>query len=693
MPPDFSGQNLRGRNFKGQDLTAANFSHADIQGANFTNADLREANFTHAKAGLHRRWAIACFMASFVLLVVAAFFAAVAEYWAANFFISSSHNYNPTAGIVVLGILMLFFTLLTWQGLETALGGTIVVGAGAGAVAAASAVAVGTSTGAATIAGASASTVAAAGAVAVALSLAIAVVMIVVDPVASAVVSTVASTMAIAGTVAAAGAVTVMAAVVGTATITVMLLSSYVAWRALNRDQKYALIRDIAVAMAAVGGTSFREANLTDAIFTQAKLKSSDFRRATVTQTLWRSAKQADLARVGGTLLQDADVQDLLVTGQGRNKRYGNCNLKGANLSGAELADADFTEADLSGATLEGASLERANLTKTQALGTNFHQANLTGACLEAWNIDSTTQLDGAICEYVYLLSDQRERRPSSGNFAPGEFTKLFQTVLSTLDLIFRNGIDWKAFTYSFNQLVLDNEGTELSIQSIENKGDGVVVVRVNAPLGANKAKLHSEFNQTYDTAIKALEAKYHAELKAKDEQITIYRQQSADMQEITRLMASRPVTVEVNATAESKSMNDSTDSSRNIQVGNIGGDFNASGAALNLGEISGTVSHTINQLQTAATPTATQLAELLKQLQTAIESEPNLPPADKTEALEQLSTLAKAGQNPQDGTLKKLSSTAVKVIKGTIAALPSTASLVQACSELLPTIIHLLGL
>ncbi|NJR66278.1 MAG: hypothetical protein HC772_14655 [Leptolyngbyaceae cyanobacterium CRU_2_3] len=89
----------------------------------------------------------------------------------------------------------------------------------------------------------------------------------------------------------------------------------------------------------------------------------------------------------------------------------------------------------------------------------------------------------------------------------------------------------------------------------------------------------------------------------------------------------------------------------------------------------------------------AAQLDELLKQLQAAIASEPTLTDTDKTEALEQVGTLAQAGQNPQDGTLKKLSGTAVKVIRGTIAALPDTAKLVEACGKLLPAIVSLLGL
>jgi hypothetical protein len=76
-------------------------------------------------------------------------------------------------------------------------------------------------------------------------------------------------------------------------------------------------------------------------------------------------------------------------------------------------------------------------------VGTNFTNAKMTGACVEAWNIESTTQLNNVDCRFVYLLenpkpgTDDRERRPSSGDFQPGEFTKLFEEVLNTVDLNF----------------------------------------------------------------------------------------------------------------------------------------------------------------------------------------------------------------------------------------------------------------
>lgn len=702
MAKDFSGQNLRGRSFKGQDLTGANFSYAYIQGADFTNAILRGANFSHAKAGLKRRRAISLLIVSFILAAISGFSCFVIGSMMVSFFLPG-RDYNIIAGIAVLLVLAVFSIVIIRQGLEATLGVVAVamvviavaaaavgVVAGAGAVAAAAAVAV-----AGAVVGAMAAAAAGAGAAAVAVSAAAVGAVAVAMAMAVAVAVAVAMAVAVAAAAAGAAAGAVAAAMSWAAAAAAAVLSAYIGWRAIAGDKKYAVVRRIAVSFAATGGTSFRGANLTNANFTQAKLKSTDLRKANVTRTCWANVKKLDFARVGGTILIDSDVRDLLVTGQGRNKRYIGRNLKGANLAGADLRDADLTEADISDATLEGACLERANLTKIQALGANFNQAILTSACLEAWNIDSTTQLDGAVCEYVYLLNNQQERRPSSGEFAPGEFTKLFQEVLNTVDLIFRDGIDWKAFTYSFNKLILDNEGTELEIQSIENKGDGVVVVRVSVPPNTNKAKIHSEFNQNYEVALKALEARYQAELKAKDDQIIIYREKSADMKEIASSLANRPVTVEVKATAESKAMNESADKSRKIEFGSVGGDFNASGQALNLGniDISGTVTNTIGQLQASNTPEATKLADLLKQLQAAIEVNSDLKLEDKADALEQVKVLAEAGQSPKKEETEGLVRKAIKILKATVAELPTATKLVEACNQLLPAIAKLLGL
>ena len=136
--------------------------------------------------------------------------------------------------------------------------------------------------------------------------------------------------------------------------------------------------------------------------------------------------------------------------------------------------------------------------------------------------------------------------------------------------------------------------------------------------------------------------------------------------------------------------MSDQIDQSRKIEI--TGGTVNASGAgALSLGDISGTVANTINQLSDSAKPDEPGIKELLTELQTAIEAETDLSDDDKAEALEQVKALAEVGKNSQESTMQKAGKTAMKILKGTIAGLPSAATLVEACSKLLPAIASLL--
>ncbi len=199
---------------------------------------------------------------------------------------------------------------------------------------------------------------------------------------------------------------------------------------------------------------------------------------------------------------------------------------------------------------------------------------------------------------------------------------------------------------------------------------------------------------QAYEQIIRNLEATHKSELQAKDREIEFYRQKSFELNELLKLLATRPINViinnEVKSTSESKAMSDQIDQSRKIEI--TGGTVHASGAgSLSLGDISGTVANTINQLSDSAKPGEPGIKELLTELQSAIEAEADLSDDDKAEALEQVKALAEVGQNPQESTMQKAGKTAMKILKGTIASLPSAATLVEACSKLLPAIAHLL--
>ncbi|MEH1945974.1 MAG: pentapeptide repeat-containing protein [Nostoc sp.] len=645
MPPDYSSQNLRGRSFKGQNLTGANFRGKDIRGADFTNAILKDADFTGAKAGLQLHWLIMLLIVALVLLASGVIFSISLGLSAASIF-DTRYTGNVFIGLVCIIVVAVFYIVTFRKNLITGLGVIAVI---------------------------------------LVFVSPVVVILVVAFPKAFTVIRTLPKGLAI-----------VFGLAISVASI---LFSILIGWRIQSRDDQDAWFDSVVNTFAATGGTSFYGANLINADFTGAILQNTDFRKANLTLTRFYEAKKLDFARVDDTILANRAVLNLLVTCNGRGKSYAGANLKGANLKDADLNKANLKGADIIAATFEGACLEWANLTITQAIYTNFTSAHMTGACIEAWNIESTTKLDNVDCRFIYLLenpkpgTDDLERRPSSGEFQPGEFTKLFEEVLNTVDLIFRNGIDWKAFVTAFKKVQVKNGETELAIQSIENKGDGVVVVKVGVPDGADKEKIHSDFTQNYQLALQAVEEKYKAQLQAKDNEIVIYRQQSGEMAEIVKLLANKPINVQVDNKVENKNMTNSNDASRKIEIGSVGRDFNASGQALNLGDISGTVTNTINQLPASPEPEKPGIKELLTQLQAAIEADTNLPQEDKAEALEQVKALAEAGKNPQEGAMQKAAKTAIKILKGTISSLPSATKLVEQCSNLLPLISNFLGL
>ncbi|MGB3308870.1 MAG: pentapeptide repeat-containing protein [Nodosilinea sp.] len=465
-------------------------------------------------------------------------------------------------------------------------------------------------------------------------------------------------------------------------------IGAYSSHGAVNGDPLWAGTLRAVISLLSRFSTNFEGATLDGADFSGSSLKITNLKLNRIPlQVKWSDAYFLKWARLSNTLLEDLSVRSLLVSENGRDKTYIGKNLKGANLAGADLVGADFTEADLSQATLEGSNLQCVNFKKVQALGTQFHRADLTGACIEAWNIDSTTQLGDVVCDYVYLLESQQERRPSSGVFQSGEFAKLFEEVLDTIDLIFQNGIDWRAFVKTYEKVQVNNDETDLTIQSIENKGDGVVVVRVDVPKNTNKEKIHSEFKQIYEDIRQQFEAQYKQRLNAKDREIEIYEHQSVQMWSVINRLAERPPVSTTENILGNKVVNDQ---SQNFQ-GNV--NINAHNSVVNLRDISGQVSNQINQLPTESTPDQPSLKDLLASLQNAVEADNELGEDEKIEALAEVGELANAAQSPKEGVMKKSAKGAMNALKGIAASLSDASKLASACKELLPLIMTAFGL
>ncbi|WP_414587866.1 pentapeptide repeat-containing protein [Scytonema sp. PCC 10023] len=211
-------------------------------------------------------------------------------------------------------------------------------------------------------------------------------------------------------------------------------LGVYIGWQAINRNEKYAFVVNAAVAATSfwMKGTNFRGANLTDANFSDAKLKGVDFSNANLTRTSWFHTKELELAHVGESYLKSPQIRQLVITGLGQGKNFDDLSLRGLNLSGVNLADASFIGTDLSQANLQDANLSGAKLVKTQLEQTDFTGACLTGAYIQDCNITSSTKFDGVECDYIYtrLVTPDNPnpcRQPEDYGeiFEPGEFADI----------------------------------------------------------------------------------------------------------------------------------------------------------------------------------------------------------------------------------------------------------------------------
>jgi len=283
---------------------------------------------------------------------------------------------------------------------------------------------------------------------------------------------------------------------------------------------------------ADLSNANFRGANLSNSNFSEANLKGADLRGADLAEAYLIRAYLivADLkgAKLNGADLNGANLSEANLSKANLNR----ADLSGANLSNANLSEAQLILADLSGANLSNANLSNANLSIAQALEANFTLAVLTGACIEDWHINTETILEDIQCEYIYFKRYSNgkyvDRRPSNEDaiFATGDFSKLVRKALSTVDLLFRNGIDWKALAVSFDKFKIESGGVELTVRTIENKDDGDFVIRVDIPADANKSEIEKFLKQEYESAIKAIDARYQERLSLKDEQAKFYLEQ-----------------------------------------------------------------------------------------------------------------------------------------------------------------------
>ena len=350
-------------------------------------------------------------------------------------------------------------------------------------------------------------------------------------------------------------------------------------------------------------GVGMRKADLSGADLSGVKLVAAELIGTNLSRVDLNGA-DLTIANLRETNLYKADL---------RRVNLRKAKLHDANLSNADLRDADLHDANLSGIDLSSLDLSGANLSRVQVLGTNFEQSILTGACVEDWNINNETRFDRAICAYIYLKVNQQERRPREGNFKPGEFAALFQQAVDTVDLIFKDGIDWQAFFHSFQVLQRQYADQELAIQAIEKKRGGAFIVRVEVAEDADKSAIESSAKELYATQLKALEAQYERQLRLQGEQHSaeIQRLIASERQEKATLMG--VLTTMANNQGPKYDMRGTQFAggfAETVQGDQVGGTINNAAAETpSLAEAAAEIQNLLKQLE-ASNPTATEAGQ-----------------------------------------------------------------------------------
>ena len=270
---DFRGESLRGGNFRGADLAGADFSGCDIRGANFSRANLTGVKFTWAKAGLQKRWLVILLGLALVLTVVSSFFSAFVGYMVSLIFAPTNRETQLIGWSSLIFLISTFHiawrkNILTVAGAFAGAGAFASVGVFVGVkvgIVAVGLAGVGVFVGVLTVAFALAIAEAATEAFSVVVAIAIA--------------------FSVAPVIAFGVAPAPIAPVIAFG-VALTLFYFWLGWLTLKQEHRDPWLRKIVIAFAAIGGTSFFQANLTEADFTGATLKSTNFNQAILNRTL-----------------------------------------------------------------------------------------------------------------------------------------------------------------------------------------------------------------------------------------------------------------------------------------------------------------------------------------------------------------------------------------------------------------------
>ena len=272
-----------------------------------------------------------------------------------------------------------------------------------------------------------------------------------------------------------------------------------------RKDLKF--LRDWAIALCSWGGTSFYNLDLSGVNFREAKLANTDLRAQKLYRTCFQDVTGLERARVDNKYLDldNRKVQTLLTCKRSEDKDFSQINLQGAYLQGVDMQKFQLIESNLTGADLRGADLRYSILVRARATGVDFTGAKLTGICIEDWSVNSQTIFSGVECSYIYRKYENgqpTDRYPAGRNFELTEFEDIHQEVDNVVELVFKDGVNWRAFGFTLEKIEIEDDGLGLKVKGVEKRGE-LFVVKVAHKEGVPRQDVEERIYRNYDEILK----------------------------------------------------------------------------------------------------------------------------------------------------------------------------------------------
>ena len=275
MAKDYSNKNLRNAIFKNEDLSYARFSDSDLRGTDFSNANLTGAIFTHVRTGITPVNVALLFILALAVSLLSGYVAMLAGQTVQAMFKSNDANVR-LAGIIATAITLLFILFTWWKGATRSITYLIVPVVVLSILIGIIAYVSGLGTGK--------------GMLYLVLALLLVVVMFFVGIVARTAAGSLSNILFV--LVALSGGIFSKSLGGGIGTAIMAISCALISKRVLSGAKGFEGLRKVAFFITRKFGTSFRNSRLTEANFSQSKIRNADFTNADLSYVNWSNTKK-----------------------------------------------------------------------------------------------------------------------------------------------------------------------------------------------------------------------------------------------------------------------------------------------------------------------------------------------------------------------------------------------------------------